>query len=60
MDTPKITNMDALNNLYAAASNAPLTAAQHARLLRDAQQLADELKRIESEATAKVAPPPKK
>ena len=57
MDTPKVTNLDALNNLYAAASNAQLTAAQHARCLRDAQQLAEVLKRVESEATAKTPPP---
>lgn len=32
--------MDALNNLYTAASLAPLNAQQHQRLIKDAQQLA--------------------
>jgi len=55
MDTSKVTNLDALNNLYAAASNAQLTAAQHARCLRDAQQLAEVLKVLE--APAQATPP---
>ena len=57
MDTPKITNMDALNNLYAAASEARLTAVQHARCSRDAQQLAEALKLTEPDVKT---PPPKK
>lgn len=49
-------DFDALNNLYAAATLAPLPAVQHDRIKQDAQQLAETLKALADSREAKTSP----